>query len=94
LNGVRQAESNIFGARESLRDTEQNVLQNGATAYMDVLRDIAILDLRKNNIILLEEQLRQTRDRFTGREVTKTDVAQASRNKRTPLGRRLEGVAS
>jgi outer membrane protein len=77
LNGVRQAESNIFGARESLRDTEQNVLLNGATAYMNVLRDTAILDLRKNNIIVLEEQLRQTRDRFTGREVTKTDVAQA-----------------
>ena len=77
LNGVRQAESNIFGARESLRDTEQNVLLNGATAYMNVLRDTAILDLRKNNIIVLEEQLRQTRDRFAGREVTRTDVAQA-----------------
>ncbi|QBR72364.1 channel protein TolC [Beijerinckiaceae bacterium] len=77
LNGVRQAESNIFGARESLRNTEQNVLQNGATAYMNVLRDTAILDLRKNNIIVLEEQLRQTRDRFIVGEVTRTDVAQA-----------------
>src|SRR3984893_7409437 len=78
VNGVRQAESNIFGARESLRNTEQNVLLNGATAYMDVLRDTAILDLRKNNIIVLEEQLRQTRDRFIVGEVTRTDVAQAA----------------
>ncbi|MGH6801139.1 MAG: TolC family outer membrane protein, partial [Methylocella sp.] len=77
VNGVRQAESNIFGARETLRDTEQNVLQNAATAYMNVLRDTAILDLRKNNIIVLEEQLRQTVDRFTVGEVTRTDVAQA-----------------
>jgi outer membrane protein len=77
LNGVRQAESNIFGARESLRNTEQNVLFSGASAYMNVLRDTAILDLRKNNIIVLEEQLRQTRDRFTVGEVTRTDVAQA-----------------
>ena len=77
VNGVRQAESNIFGARESLRNTEQNVLMNGATAYMNVLRDTAILDLRKNNIIVLEEQLRQTRDRFIVGEVTRTDVAQA-----------------
>jgi outer membrane protein len=77
LNGVRQAESNIFGARENLRNTEQNVLLSGATAYMNVLRDIAILDLRKNNIIVLEEQLRQTRDRFIVGEVTRTDVAQA-----------------
>src|ERR1700731_3099127 len=77
LNGVRQAESNIFGERETFRNTEQNVLQNGATVYMNVLRDTAILDLRKNNIIVLEEQLRQTRDRFTGREVTKTALAKA-----------------
>jgi outer membrane protein len=77
VNGVRQAESNIFGARETMRNTEQIVLQNGATAYMDVLRDTAILDLRKNNIIVLQEQLRQTRDRFTVGEVTRTDVAQA-----------------
>ena len=77
LNGVRQAESNIFGARESLRNTEQSVLFGGASAYMNVLRDIAILELRKNNIIVLEEQLRQTRDRFIVGEVTRTDVAQA-----------------
>ena len=37
---------------------------------MNVLRDTAILDLRKNNIIVLEEQLRQTRDRFIVGEVT------------------------
>ncbi len=77
-NGVRQAESNVLGARETLRNTEQTVLQEGATAYMDVLRDTAILDLRKNNIIVLEEQLRQTRDRFNVGEVTRTDVAQAA----------------
>ncbi|MFZ0497430.1 MAG: TolC family outer membrane protein [Methylocella sp.] len=77
VNGVRQAESNIFGARETMRNTEQNVLQSAATAYMNVLRDTAILDLRKNNIIVLQEQLRQTVDRFTVGEVTQTDVAQA-----------------
>jgi outer membrane protein len=77
VNGVRQAESNIFSARESLRNTEQSVLFGGASTYMNVLRDIAILELRKNNIIVLEEQLRQTRDRFIVGEVTRTDVAQA-----------------
>lgn len=77
LNGVRQAESNIFAGRETLRNVEQDVLSSAATAYMNVLRDTAILDLRKNNIIVLEEQLRQTRDRFTVGEVTRTDVAEA-----------------
>jgi outer membrane protein len=77
VNGVRQAETNVFTARENLRNIEETVLQNAATAYMNVLRDTAILELRKNNIIVLEEQLRQTRDRFTVGEVTRTDVAQA-----------------
>ena len=76
-NGVRQAESGVFAARETMRQTEQTVLQNGATAYMNVLRDTAILNLRKNNISVIEEQLRQTRNRFQVGEVTRTDVAQA-----------------
>lgn len=76
-NGVKQAESQVFQSREQMRLTEQNTLQNGATAYMNVLRDTAILELNRNNITVLEEQLRQTRDRFNVGEVTRTDVAQA-----------------
>ncbi|MCX8254876.1 MAG: TolC family outer membrane protein [Beijerinckiaceae bacterium] len=76
-NGVKQAESQVMQSREQTRNTEQNTLQNGATAYMNVLRDTAILELNKNNITVLEEQLRQTRDRFNVGEVTRTDVAQA-----------------
>ncbi len=76
-NGVKQAESQVFQSREQTRNTEQNTLQNGATAYMNVLRDTAILELNKNNITVLEEQLRQTRDRFNVGEVTRTDVAQS-----------------
>ena len=44
---------------------------------MDVLRDTAILEPATNNIDVLDEQLRQTRDRFNVGEVTRTDVAQA-----------------
>jgi outer membrane protein len=76
-NSIRQAESQVFGAREQLRNTEQNTLLSGITAYMDVLRDTAILDLDRNNVQVLQEQLRETRDRFTVGEVTRTDVAQA-----------------
>jgi outer membrane protein len=76
-NSVRQSESQIFQAREQLRLIEQNVLARGATAYMDVLRDTAILNLRRNNITVLQQQLQQTRDRFQVGEVTRTDVAQA-----------------
>ncbi|WP_159728099.1 TolC family outer membrane protein [Methylosinus sp. Ce-a6] len=76
-NSVRQAESGIYAAREAMRLTEQATLQNGATAYMNVLRDTAVLDLRKNNVAVLEQQLARTRDRFAVGEVTRTDVAQA-----------------
>ena len=60
-----------------MRNTEQNTLLSGVTAYMDVLRDTAIVDLDRNNVDVLKEQLRETRDRFTVGEVTRTDVAQA-----------------
>ncbi len=76
-NSIRQAESNVFGSRETLRNIEQSVLQSAAQSYMDVLRDTAVLDLRSSNIKVLDEQLRQTQDRFKVGEVTRTDVAQA-----------------
>ena len=57
--------------------TEQTVLLDAATAYMNLLRDTAILDLQRRNVEVLQEQLRQTRDRFNVGEVTRTDVAQA-----------------
>jgi outer membrane protein len=76
-NSVDQAESSVLQAREQLRDAELTTLQAGATAYMDVLRDTAVLGLRRNNVKVLKVQLQQTRDRFQVGEVTRTDVAQA-----------------
>lgn len=76
-NSVRQAESGVLGARETLRNNEQNVLFDSASAYMNVLRDTAILNLQRNNIEVIDEQLRQTQERFNVGEVTRTDVAQA-----------------
>jgi outer membrane protein len=76
-NKTRQAESAVLAARATLRLTEQTVLLNAATAYMNLLRDTAILDLQRRNVEVLQEQLRQTRDRFNVGEVTRTDVAQA-----------------
>jgi outer membrane protein len=76
-NRTRQAETQVAGARETLRVTEQQVLLDAATAYMNLLRDQAILDLNRRNVEVLTEQLKQTRDRFNVGEVTRTDVAQA-----------------
>ncbi|MPZ59387.1 MAG: TolC family outer membrane protein [Rhizobiales bacterium] len=76
-NQTRAAESQVFAARETLRLFEQQVLLDAATAYMNLLRDTAILDLQKRNVEVLQEQLRQTRARFDVGEVTRTDVAQS-----------------
>ncbi|MEP7030481.1 MAG: TolC family outer membrane protein [Pseudolabrys sp.] len=76
-NKTRQAEALVFAARESLRATEQMVLLSAATAYMNMLRDTAILDLQHRNQEVLEEQLRQTRFRLQSGNVTATDVSQA-----------------
>ena len=77
INSVRQADSQILQSREQMRLSEQTLLNNAAAAYMDVLRDTAILNLRRNNVEVLEQQLRQTRERFNVGEVTRTDVAQS-----------------
>lgn len=76
-NRTRQAESQVSAARETLRVIEQTVLLDAVTTYMNVLRDGAILDLQRRNVEVIQEQLRQTRDRFNVGEVTRTDVAQA-----------------
>lgn len=76
-NQVRQAEALVRAQRETLRTAEQNVMLAAVTSFMDVVRDQAILKLQKNNVVVLTEQLRQTRDRFKVGEVTRTDVAQS-----------------
>jgi outer membrane protein len=76
-NRTRQAESQVLAARANLAVSEQNVLLNAVIAYMNLLRDAAIVELQKSNVEVLQEQLRQTRDRFNVGEVTRTDVAQA-----------------
>src|SRR5882724_4729247 len=76
-NRTRQAEGQVLSARETLRTTEQTVLLNAATAYMNLLQTAAILELQRSNVNVLEVTLRQTRDRFSAGEVTRTDVAQA-----------------
>ncbi|MEZ5874003.1 MAG: TolC family outer membrane protein [Hyphomicrobiales bacterium] len=77
LNAVRQAKAEVQSQRETLRATEQSVLLDAATAYVNVVRDQAVVRLRENDVSVLAEQLKATRDRFDVGEVTRTDVAQA-----------------
>ena len=72
-----QAENLVRAGRAELLSTEQLVLLQAVTAYVNVLRDIAVLDLTKNNQDVINEQLTATRERFDVGEVTRTDVSQA-----------------
>jgi outer membrane protein len=74
-NSIRQAESAVFAAREVLRNTEQQVLFDSVSAYMNVVFTTSVQNLRENNVNVLSEQVRQTKDRFNVGEVTRTDVA-------------------
>ena len=76
-NRTRAAESQVSAAREALRVLEQTVLLQAATIYMDFLRDSAIVEVQRSNVRVLEQTLKQTKDRFNVGEVTRTDVAQS-----------------
>lgn len=76
-NTTRKAESQVKGSRETLRNTEQTVMLNAVTAYMNVILGNALLELQQQNLAALQQELRATRDRFNVGEVTRTDVAQA-----------------
>jgi len=76
-NNVRKAESQVSAARETLRMMEESVLLAAATAYMDMSRDTANLEVQQNNIRVLQRTLKDTQNRYIAGQVTSTDVAQA-----------------
>lgn len=71
------AENRIEAGRAQLLVSEQRVLLDGVTNYMDVLQQIAEVDLNRNNERVVRRQLEAAQDRFDVGEVTRTDVAQA-----------------
>ena len=76
-NNITQAKSSVKAGRAQLQSVEQQILLGAVTAYMNVVRDTATVDLRQNNIQVLERQLQASQDRFRVGEVTRTDVAQS-----------------
>lgn len=91
LNATRAAQSAVFAGREKLHILEQRVLFEAVSAYMNVLRDAAALNLQLNNVQVLTEQLRQTRERYLYGQITPTDIAQSEA--RLAAGKALVGSA-
>jgi outer membrane protein len=76
-NAINAADARVVAGRAGLRTIEGNTFTEAVGAYMDVIRDQAIVDLRKKNVDVLNTNLRATRDRFEVGDLTRTDVAQS-----------------
>ena len=72
-----QAINTVQSTRAQTLAVETTVFQAVATAYLDVVRDQALVEVNRNNVGVLRKQLEATQDRFRVGEVTRTDVAQA-----------------
>ncbi len=75
-NGVKMAETAVLAGRELLRSTEQSTLLSAVTAFMDLVKAQANLNLQRQNVEFLQQQLNAGNDRLKVGEGTKTDVAQ------------------
>src|SRR5690606_1491761 len=97
-NNVAAAEAQVRASVENLRNTEQNILFNAASAYMDVIRDRKIAALTEQNLQFLTEQVRAARSRLEVGEGTRTDVAQAEASQSEAVARvsaaRAQALAS
>ncbi len=76
-NSVRAAEARVAVGQSNLRTAEANLFLNVVSAYMDVIRDEAIVRLNRQNVNVLGVNLQATRDRFEVGDLTRTDVAQS-----------------
>lgn len=76
-NGIKAAQTRVEAGQAQLRGTEMSVFSQTVAAYMDVIRDTAIVSLNRANVRVLEVNLQATNDRFEVGDVTRTDVAQS-----------------
>jgi outer membrane protein len=86
-NSVRAAKTRVDAGRATLTAVEGDVFTLAVSAYMDVMRDRATVELNQNNVKVLETNLQATQDRFQIGDLTRTDVAQSEA--RLQLGRSL-----
>ncbi|HVL77929.1 MAG TPA: TolC family outer membrane protein [Sphingomicrobium sp.] len=76
-NAVQAARTRVEAGRAVLRAVEGDVFTEAVAAYMDVMRDRAIVELNVNQARVLTTNLEATRDRFEIGDLTRTDVAQS-----------------
>src|SRR3546814_5941617 len=76
-NAVRAAKFRVEAGQADLRATEASIFAQVVGAYMDVIRDQALVQLNQKNVSVLRTNLQATSDRFEIGDLTRTDVAQS-----------------
>ena len=76
-NSVRAADARVDAGQANLRGTEAGLFSAVVGAYMDVLRDQAIVGLNAKQVSVLQTNLQATKDRFEVGDLTRTDIAQS-----------------
>ncbi|CCA94421.1 TolC family outer membrane protein [Novosphingobium sp. PP1Y] len=76
-NQIKAAKIRVEAGQADLRGTESSVFSSVVAAYMDVIRNEAIVGLNRNQVDVLKVNLQATSDRFEIGDVTRTDVAQS-----------------
>lgn len=87
-NQVRAADARSRAEQHQLRLVEAQVFTGVVTAYMNVLRDRNILDVRQADLDMLTRQVQLTTSRYNlggqpSEQVTRTDVGQAETRRRS-----------
>ncbi len=85
-NRIRAAKGQVKASIANLRATESSIFSNVVAAYMDVIRDEAVVDLNRAQVGVLSVNLEATRDRFEIGDLTRTDVAQSEARYAEALG--------
>lgn len=77
VEGVKAAEAAVEAGRQNLLASEQSTLFAAVQAYMNVYADRQFVSLQRENVTVLQAQLRAANERFNVGEITRTDVAQS-----------------
>ena len=93
-NAVRAAEARVHAGQQGLRLVEAQTFQSVILAYMDVLRDQEILEVRRADLETLAREVTETTSRFNlGSQITRTDVAQAEAQRQQAIASLAAGQA-
>jgi outer membrane protein len=77
-NAIRASKLRVEAGQGDLRGTEASIFSNVVAAYLDVIRDSEIVNLRAQNVQALEVNMKASKDRFEVGDLTRTDVAQSA----------------